>query len=666
MAQQVTYCKTQRYVELVERILYPNINLNQPSWLDDTDKEVLKWAFSLWYLTWIEFCTQIGLQNDFLLEERIAVMWAYNTVDINVVDLLTMLDDLNQQFIHSDPDHLLETVVHQLKVLPFPGKRRVIKLLSAAYSLAATQLRKDFPYVAYRTLLCFMGRLDLSQCVKDALEHWLEVESRIPERPVFDWKLEAALARHPMPDPNLCFVRSKLSSGAVADFPGLYGKVYQRYDQRATISVDVATEAYKGFNLYCPNGDYTKKVESLPAKLITVPKSWKTRRVIVEEPLTTAWLQSSVQLALQRATVQRWGFRCDPRDPTWNRETVWNSDWCSIDLSDASDSVQIGHVINVYPPSWRRLALKSRSPLVLMPDGSVHRLRKFAGMGNAVTFPTEMNVFCSIISTVVDAESRKEARIFGCFGDDLMVHYTVFEKIMEQLRAYGFSPNEEKSFGPGQAFRESCGVDVYDRHLATPLRLSRKFRETIVTIGSLFPVKAKLSQTEACQALVALAGDCYCSQQIILYRYLYDNLRRRGARFSNEESRVLDENSRNYRSSVLFSPSAEREYETSFGRYHEVDYYSARDTRRWNGHQRTWPISKYPEGRECSEVMLQWALCSPELPLCEPDVDLLSVPPTRWAVTRNSIQLESSLTEDDAFLKGTAYPWTFNGSYVKR
>jgi hypothetical protein len=65
-------------------------------------------------------------------------------------------------------------------------------------------------------------------------------------------------------------------------------------------------------------------------------------------------------------------------------------------------------------------------------------------------------------------------------------------------------------------------------------------------------------------------------------------------------------------------------------------------------------------------VMLQWALCSPELPLCEPDVDLLSVPPTRWAVTRNSIQLESSLTEDDAFLKGTAYPWTFNGSYVKR
>jgi hypothetical protein len=296
-------------------------------------------------------------------------------------------------------------------------------------------------------------------------------------------------------------------------------------------------------------------------------------------------------------------------------------------------------------------------------------------MGNAVTFPTEMNVFCSIISTVADKKSTKEARIFGCFGDDIEVHHTIFDDVMGQLQAYGFSPNEEKSFGPGQAFRESCGVDVYDGHLATPLRLSRKFRSTVETIGSLPPVKAKLSQTEACQALVAMASDCYYSQLEILYRYLYDNLRRRGARFSNEESREVEEFSRQERSSVLFSPTAEREFPTSFGRYRDVDYYSDRDTRRWNGHNRTWPIRKYPTGRNCSEVMLQWALGSPERPIPLSDVPLLSQPsqkvggfPTtpKWVAVRNSLDLERELACDEAFLSGTAYPWLFEGTYIKR
>jgi hypothetical protein len=179
-------------------------------------------------------------------------------------------------------------------------------------------------------------------------------------------------------------------------------------------------------------------------------------------------------------------------------------------------------------------------------------------------------------------------------------------------------------------------------------------------------VKAKLSQTEACQALVAMAGDCYVSQQVILYRYLYDNLRRRGARFSNEESREVDENSRQERSSVLYSPTACKEYPTSFGRYHEVDYYSARDTRRWNGHNRTWPVGKYPNGRECSEVMLQWALSSSTRPLHLSDVPLLSEPPTRMGRDAQVFLLEAALQSGDAFLEGTAYPWLYDGMYVRR
>jgi hypothetical protein len=241
-----------------------------------------------------------------------------------------------------------------------------------------------------------------------------------------------------------------------------------------------------------------------------------------------------------------------------------------------------------------------------------------------------MNVFCCGISTVVD-KSPKEVRDFGVFGDDTIVHNEVFDDVCEAYTQMGFRVNLEKSFGPGSSFRESCGVETWDGAIdVTPVRLSRDVRSTIDSLGAIHPVPAIPTQTVACESLVDLAVRCFLQDHNpILTSYLYDNLRRRGARFSNEFSVRWDEDRCIEIHAVLYSPTAERAYATSFGRLPRCNYYSPRDTRRWNGHCVHVPHD--------TETALQWALLSPQKPLS---------PELPW------IQI-------------TQYPWLFNGSPLK-
>jgi hypothetical protein len=109
-------------------------------------------------------------------------------------------------------------------------------------------------------------------------------------------------------------------------------------------------------------------------------------------------------------------------------------------------------------------------------------MKKFAGMGNALTFPVQSVVFSAIcIAASLDklglyptySNVKRLARNIRVYGDDIIVKTVYYDRVVEWIHSFGLKVNEDKSFGTGK-FRESCGVDAYNGVDVTPLYL-RKF-----------------------------------------------------------------------------------------------------------------------------------------------------------------------------------------------
>jgi len=112
--------------------------------------------------------------------------------------------------------------------------------------------------------------------------------------------------------------------------------------------------------------------------------------------------------------------------------------------------------------------------------GNVLRMKKFAAMGSAVTFPIQSIAYCNMaIAAVLWSEGLKPTirniRLAGgkvrVFGDDIILpsssaHHLAFILDLLQLKV-----NREKSHVQGY-FRESCGMDAYWGTDVTPVYLT--------------------------------------------------------------------------------------------------------------------------------------------------------------------------------------------------
>lgn len=326
---------------------------------------------------------------------------------------------------------------------------------------------------------------------------------------------------------------TRISGGANADRPGLKGQPVTKCVQAAHTDRRTLRDLAK-IGLIWPGKVILDGNQ--PSKLITVPKSWKTRRVIVEEPIFQAWAQGCVSQSLARAVRTLWGPSVDPLSPVWNRSHVADLDYATIDLSSASDSISIEVALAVLPPEWRRVVMRCRSPEVRLPDKSVVTLKKVSGMGNALTFPLEEHVFASIVN-YARIRGGHPWQPFGIFGDDILVPNEWYEDVIAALRVFGFTPNEKKSWHQPYRFRESCGYDYFDSTYVTPLRLSRRFDLCCNAVIKLLCDGDPLSHSEkaSLQGLVSFTNELFldCRSEHT-HRYMCDVLRRAGALFSCE------------------------------------------------------------------------------------------------------------------------------------
>jgi hypothetical protein len=223
--------------------------------------------------------------------------------------------------------------------------------------------------------------------------------------------------------------------------------------------------------------DFLEPGSEIPVRVISVPKTLKTPRVIGIEPAAMQYSQQAI-LPLMLKGIKGdhllnslIGF--DDQSPNQELARVGSltGSLATLDLSEASDRVSNQLVRDMLSP-WPHLHAAvdaSRSRKADVPGFGVQRLAKFASMGSALCFPIEAMVFTTVIFLGIEESlgrplRRKDIYAFAdevrVYGDDLIVPVRHVRSVVRALEAFGFLVNTDKSFWSGK-FRESCGKEYY-------------------------------------------------------------------------------------------------------------------------------------------------------------------------------------------------------------
>lgn len=200
-------------------------------------------------------------------------------------------------------------------------------------------------------------------------------------------------------------------------------------------------------------------------RVTTVPKSWKTDRVIAIEPDWNMFFQKGLG-SLIRTRLQRRGILLPTaQEQHWAMAQKGSADGslATLDLSNASDSVSLALCEALLPEDWFNHIMRLRSPRGTLPDGTPITYEKVSSMGNGFTFELETLFFYALTCAV----SRNGVRDISVYGDDIICPSGDADATMAILVEAGFTVNTEKSFWEGP-FRESCGGHFFEGTDVTP------------------------------------------------------------------------------------------------------------------------------------------------------------------------------------------------------
>lgn len=238
------------------------------------------------------------------------------------------------------------------------------------------------------------------------------------------------------------------------------------------------------------NVDFREPEAETPVRVITVPKTLKTPRIIAIEPVCMQYAQQSIleplvaSLEEHKLTKGKLNFSDQTVNQRLAKASSKNGRLATIDLKDASDrvSVKLVELMLESVPSLRDAILACRSTTADVPGHGVQHLAKFASMGSALCFPIEAMVFYTVTLVAITRSlgSRltpellfRASRRVRIYGDDIIVPVDYVQTVMSELEAFGLKVNRHKTFYSGK-FRESCGVDAYDGVPVTPVYVRRK------------------------------------------------------------------------------------------------------------------------------------------------------------------------------------------------
>ena len=235
---------------------------------------------------------------------------------------------------------------------------------------------------------------------------------------------------------------------------------------------------------------FTEPGSEMPVRVIAVPKTLKTPRIIAIEPTAMQYAQQSLLRSfrdrLKEDDLLSSMIGIEDQNP--NRRMAHTGsltgELATLDLSEASDRVSKQHVDNLFGrhSTLHGAVMSCRSSKAAVRGHGVIPLSKFASMGSALCFPVEAMVFLTVIFVGIQKELTeplsREVLIrdflgrVRVFGDDIIVPVDYVLSVVHELENFGLRVNMHKSFWTGR-FRESCGREFYDGEDVSIVRVRR-------------------------------------------------------------------------------------------------------------------------------------------------------------------------------------------------
>ncbi len=274
-----------------------------------------------------------------------------------------------------------------------------------------------------------------------------------------------------------------------------------------------------------------------PVRVICVPKTMKTPRIIAIEPACMMYMQQGILRLFEDAlhtsrygSLISWAFQ-EPNQLLAQQGSLFG-DLATLDLSEASDRVSIRHVDAMLRnhPNLAAGVFATRSSKADVPGHGIIPLAKFASMGSALCFPFESMVFMTIVMLGIQSQlSRRLTHddiqsFMGAvrvYGDDIIVPTDYVLSVIEHLELFGYKVNSSKSFWIGK-FRESCGKEYYDGHDVSISRVRRMFptkRKDVQEIISLVALRNLLYKAGLWQSAGYLDSQI---ERLIPFPYVQD------------------------------------------------------------------------------------------------------------------------------------------------
>ena len=253
--------------------------------------------------------------------------------------------------------------------------------------------------------------------------------------------------------------------------------------------------------------------ESMPARVVLVPKDSRGPRLISCEPVDNQWVQQGLGKAIvdyveKHALTQDTVFFTD-QEPNRLAAKFSSIDgrYATLDLNEASDRVSLDLVLHLFPEHLVECLVACRSSSTELPDGRVLELDKYAPMGSALCFPVlALSVWAILYGRFPDKYVREHIHVYG---DDVIVPTCVAREAIEALELFGLKVNKDKSCISG-FFRESCGMDAYKGVCVTPIRLRT--------------VWSSSRSPHVYLSWIAYANSFYDKQYYTVYNYIVDEL----------------------------------------------------------------------------------------------------------------------------------------------
>lgn len=253
--------------------------------------------------------------------------------------------------------------------------------------------------------------------------------------------------------------------------------------------------------------------EEIPCRVISVPKTLKTPRIIAIEPSSVQYVQQGILEVLMHNIHSGFlngfiGTESQEPNQLLAQEGSRNGSLATLDLSEASDrvSLKLATTLMHSHPLSKRAVLACRSERAAVPGHGIISLAKFASMGSALCFPFEAMVFLTIIFMGIEKEQghrfSKKSELLDflgrvrVYGDDLIVPIEYVHTVVDLLEHFGARVGLSKSFWNGK-FRESCGKEFYDGHDVSIVKVRREFplrQQQVAEVVSLVELRNQMYQ----------------------------------------------------------------------------------------------------------------------------------------------------------------------------